>query len=88
MMLGWLIMALFLVMFIGLGLTVTGYAHLARRGIPAMLIGLLVFATTYYVSIGEAVLAGVYFIVVLVLSFVYVAYEPAPVPRQGGGREW
>ena len=87
-MIGWLIMALFGVMFVGLGLTVSGYEHLARRGIPAMLIGLLFLAMMYALSIGETVMVAAYFVAAVACTVVYGLYEPAPVPRQGGGREW
>ncbi|WP_424015058.1 hypothetical protein ACOZ35_03350 [Halorubrum xinjiangense] len=78
-MIGWLIMTLFAVTFLALVLTVTGYAHLAQRGVPAMLLGLLFFTASYYSMIGETVMAGLFFVLTVILTLMYMVYEPLPV---------
>jgi membrane-bound ClpP family serine protease len=77
-MIGWLIMTLFAIVFLALILTVTGYAHLAERGVPAMLLGLLFFAASYYSMIGETVMAGLFFLLTVVCTLMYIFYEPIP----------
>jgi hypothetical protein len=85
-MIGWLVMTLFVVAFIGLGLTVTGYAHLAQRGVPAMFLGLLFFTASYYSMLGETVMAGLFFLLTVILTLMYMVYEPLPVRASRSSR--